>query len=276
MTTGNALPRGYVLPNPGPPKMIGILNIVFSSMLLLCGLCQGAGALISPMIMDWFALQQKRQEAAGLESQKAMVEAETARLDARAKKATTADEKAIIEAERTRLKSLPKPYVPNVAMGVQLAKDWRLQWFNWADIITAIAINVPMLISGIGLLRLREWARKLALATFAIKIPRLLILFALAVALIVPLTAQATRREMDKLAAQIQAQQGNNPNTKNIQKTLSFATMLSSVSTTVSYVALYGGGLIYPIVGLLVLTRPGARAACLVASKPPKEQGELS
>jgi hypothetical protein len=40
-----AAPAGFVVPNPRIPKVLGVLNIVFASALLILGLCTAASSL---------------------------------------------------------------------------------------------------------------------------------------------------------------------------------------------------------------------------------------
>ena len=276
MATGNAAPKGYIVPNPGPPKMIGILNVVFASMILLCGICQGVGSLAGPAILKWAFAQQQQQEARSLASHEAMIQEEVAKLDALAKTAKSEEEKANIAAKRQYWKTRPKPYIPNVTSSLEIMRDRRIVWFNWFYLITGILVNLAMLLSGIWLISLKERGRRLALGTFWVKIARLAVLGAWSILVIAPLTVQSQRKEFDKITAQIQAQQGNNANTSAAMKALQFISGIMGVFTAMIYVGMYGGGMVYPVIGLVVLTRPRARIACLVASKRLGTQDELT
>jgi hypothetical protein len=277
MATGNALPKGYVIPNPGPPKVIGILNIVFAAILLLYGLCQTVSILAMPMFANMMRVQQKKLEASQIAQGKAGIDAQIAELEEQAKKAQTEDEKKIYEVRIEELKARPiRPFVPNTTAGFDVAENMGV--FTWADNITGILVNIPMLIAGIGLVRLKEWARTLSLATFAVKIVLLVVFCIWAVVAIVPEMTRVVNKQFDQAGAQLQAQSSGNPRAAaQGQKMLKGIGMAMGVMYTAMYIGMYGGAMIYPVIGLVVLTRPRAKAACIAASsKPAEKQDEIA
>src|SRR5262249_36901511 len=139
------LPPGYVIPNPGPPKVIGILNIVFGALLLLYGLCQGAGALFMPVMQGMMETQQKQTEAEAKRRQEERIAAQLKELDAKEQAAQDDEEKKAIQAQREELKSQPPPFTPNTTMGFAMYSNPTIKAFNWGDIITCLIVNVPLL-----------------------------------------------------------------------------------------------------------------------------------
>ncbi|MBX6315424.1 MAG: hypothetical protein IRY99_21310 [Isosphaeraceae bacterium] len=254
-----------IVPNPGLPKTIGILNIVFGSLLLLYGLCMGASTLFMPALGSMMQAQQKKLEAEAQAKHKAQIEEELADLDRREAEAETEQEKAEIQAQREQVKKRPPPLVPNTAMGFDMVKDPTYLRFIWGEIITGLLLNVPLLISGIALLGLREWGRKLALWIAGLKLVRLVILLVLAVTMIAPGMARRMDREFAKLGAQIQQTRPGGPPIQPKMKTMS---AITGAAMTAQYVFMYGLGMVYPVIVLWVLTRPRAKYACLAVSKP--------
>jgi hypothetical protein len=55
-----AAPAGFVVPNPRIPKVLGVLNIVFASALLILGLCTAASSLLTPALMSMAKEAQKK------------------------------------------------------------------------------------------------------------------------------------------------------------------------------------------------------------------------
>src|SRR4051794_15297384 len=135
-----------VVPNPRLSRAVGILNIVFGAVLILVGLGRAVYTLYLPAFATMMQAQQTRLEADALaqeETAKAELLAELAR---RETTATTPAKKAQIEAERAAIRSRPRQYVPNVTGGVEMASNPTLARFNWCDILTGLALNVPMLV----------------------------------------------------------------------------------------------------------------------------------
>jgi H+/gluconate symporter-like permease len=105
VSMGDAIVPGAVLPNPRIPKVIGILNIVFGSALVLGGLCLGAYAAMLPMLGKAMTEMQKKAEA----SQEAQKQAELKAIEDAAKAATTDEEKRDLEAQRLAIEARPRP-----------------------------------------------------------------------------------------------------------------------------------------------------------------------
>jgi hypothetical protein len=114
--------------------------------------------------------------------------------------------------------------------------------------------NVLMLISGVGLIRLREWGRKLAVWVAALKIVRLIVLYGIFIMVMVPIFVKLILDMFEEMAQSLPPGAGRPPIAG---MTTMFGTMFS-----VSAVAVMILGSIYPGIVLWLLTRPGVKAAC--------------
>jgi hypothetical protein len=263
----HAKQAGAVVPNPRLPRTMGILNIVFGSLLILAGLGKVVSTLYMPAVSAMMRAQQAKMEADALAKEQEDVADLLAGLAEREKAATTPAQKEEIEAERAAIRSRPKPFVPNMTAGTEVAQDPAFVRFNWGEILTGLALNAPMLASGIALLRLREWGRRLALWVAGLKLVRLLVLTIASLIVVAPLMTRMMGQEFEKVGTQMQqAGRGAGPVQAQQLKQMRFFT---GIAMTASYVGFYALGAIYPAVVLRVLTRPGVRAACNDAKPGP-------
>ena len=172
-----------VVPNRRLPNILGILNIVFASGFLLCGLCWGGSSLMTPRFMKMMDVAQKKSEELGRKQQERDLEA----LEAQEKAALSEAEKAELREMRERVKVRPL----NPAAGMM---DWKrmgvfdpklIAW-TWTEILTGLAVNLMLLASGIGLVQYKSWGRKLGVWTAAAKIVRLVLVYGYCTMVIVP------------------------------------------------------------------------------------------
>ncbi|HEX8200536.1 MAG TPA: hypothetical protein VF590_08610 [Isosphaeraceae bacterium] len=242
-----------VLPTPRGPKTIGVLNIVFGSLLLLCIPCVGAYMALIANLGSIMAAQTQAMQA----QQKAMQQQSLADLAQREAEAATEAEKAQIQSERQALLTRPtQPAMPNMDLMTGGMKDPRVVAHYVADFGSGMLLNVLMLAAGIGLVRLREWGRRMSLWVAGLKLARLLAVTASVIVVVVPVTT----RNMQRAFAELQQQAGPAP----AQGQPNAAEMAQSLGTmsTVYAIGLLILGAIYPAITLAVLTRPGSRAAC--------------
>jgi hypothetical protein len=239
------LSRPGVEPKPTTAKVIGILNIVFGSLLVLCGLCAGFYVLIFASMGPLMAGQQPQLQKR-LEDQK---QAEIQRLEDREKAARTEDEKKRIRDQIQAVKARPVK-IPDMS---KLLGDPRVQGYYVADVVSGLLLNLLLLISGIGLVCLKEWARVTAVWVAALKILRLLALYGFFILVIVPI-------QTDQFFAFIQDVEKSMPQGArriNREEMAGVGAMLTGYA--IGIVVL---GLIYPIIALCLLTRPGVKVAC--------------
>ncbi len=251
----SARQAGDVLPRPRIPNAIGILNIIFAVFLMLMSVYMGWYAAIMPMTNRALAQVRARAEA-DLEAKrqvdlKAIEEAE--------KTATTASEKAELDIRRKALGDRPKMALP-IGMDLQAMGmgGARFTAYSWVDSSTALLLDVGLLVAGIGLLRREPWGLRLAIATAAAKIIRLVLLYSYVVLAIVPQIAQACGRMAFEMTQQ---QKGMGPAPPPMMNA-AFFTKMYYITYTVAAVSVMLFGAIYPAISLWFLSRPGARAAC--------------
>ena len=246
--------EGVVLPKPAIPKTLGILNVVFAVLLIMMGLCVGGMAIVAPQIQKFgegIAEQQKAQVA----TQKA---ADLKTLDDRAAAATTDQEKATIAQEREAVVNRPEPITPNIAASTEALKNPKVLSFTVAQVITGLILHIALLVAGVGLIRLTSWGRSLTLWWAGLQIAQLLILNVLNFALIYPIQKQAADVNMAELRKQL-----TGPNAPpNAAITLQSAEFTAGLALPIAIVSLLLG-LTYPVICLILLRTPGARAACL-------------
>ena len=246
--------EGVVLPKPAIPKTLGILNVIFAVLLILFGLCIGGMAIIAPQIQK-FGQGIVEQQKAQVKAQK---DSDLKTLDDRASAATTEEEKATIAAERAAVVDRPEPITPNITAQTDAARDPKVMGYTATSVITGLILHVSLLVAGIGLIRLTSWGRTLTLWWAGLQIAQLLILSAINFTLIYPIQKRAADIGMAEMRKQLTGPNAP-PNA---------AIMLQSAEFTAN-LALYIGivialiGLSYPVLCLVLLRTPGARAACL-------------
>ncbi|MBX6315630.1 MAG: hypothetical protein IRY99_22360 [Isosphaeraceae bacterium] len=267
MAADDAQPR----PRPGLPKTIGILNIVFGALLLLCIPC-GAGYLALMANMGRLLDYQNAEIQARIEAKR------KARLDelaAREKAAASEEQKAQIRAERSKILSEPGPpqvSTMNLEAMTRALQDRRIIAYYLLDFGSGWLINLVMLVAGIGLVRLKEWGRRLALGVAAVKIARLVVVSIALVGYVVPISIETMRRGIIAMGQQAGAEGGGaDPHHEAEKMAAEFVQAMwrMNIAYTVGLLVI---GSIYPAVVLAVLTRPAARAACR-GSGPPRPRG---
>jgi hypothetical protein len=259
-----------VTPQPGVVKTIGVFNLIFGGILLLCGM--GCLNPVLPSLINQETLQidpKKAQQVLDEDRRQRITE-----LKAREQSASTPDEKAKIKEQRLAVEaSRPKVEGQLDFPTVNAGLAW-LTRYVWADVATGPLLNLLMGLSGIGLILRKNWARLLGLVTAGLKIVRLLALGVLLVAVVVPKMGRALDvladsplgKEMFDHAMERQKAQGGGPPPGPQPGPKEVAQYLRAFGN-VSAVLLPCLGSIYPVITLVLLTRPGARAACLVGDE---------
>jgi hypothetical protein len=165
-------------------------------------------------------------------------------------------------------------------MGFNVFSDIRLAIYTFSELISGMILNVLMVISGVGLLRLAEWGRRLAISVAWLKIIRWVAMIVVTLVLILPITVQKVQKMTDSIQAQVQVQakSGGRPPPPMPMMNLS---MFASIAGAVSMIFTALIASIYPALSIWFLTRPPARAACLIPSMPPSappgmQPGELA
>jgi hypothetical protein len=258
-TPSIALSPGMPRPS-GAPKVIGILNIVFGSALALGGLCCGVYLLtlssLSPVIGAQQNLMQQQFQASQVAERTAALDQLKQALEA----AEADDEKQRIQAEIDALEATPMAVMPAMPDMTKMygMNNPRVIGFSSVDMLSSILLNVVLIVSGVGLVALREWGRKLAIIVAGLKIARLLVLQTISIIFIVPAMAKQMAEAMEQMMSQMPSGSGGGPPPG---FSSNFA-MVYGTSMTVTAVCMVIFGSIYPCIVLWVLTRPQAKAAC--------------
>jgi hypothetical protein len=249
------LPSGYVLPTPQRAKLVGTLNIVFASMLLLYILFQIAMLFFTPALIEMSGGMVKQAQAK-IDQQRKDQQAE---LKKEAAEAKTAEEKKVVEERLSTLEKTPQVTMPDMSKVTDMMKNPVIRANQWLDFGSGLALNVAMLVSGIGLVQLKEWGRKLGLWTFGLKIVRLGVLATIMIIFILPITAKMSSEMM---AGMMQSGAGG-PQAAMMGNMAKLQAAFGTAQAVLGFVF----GSIWPVIGIVLLSRPGTRVACQ-ASKP--------
>jgi hypothetical protein len=250
-----------VQPNTGGPKAIGVLNIVFGTLLLLCAICSSINlAMQSAMGPMMQAQQQQLQQAMKAEREQQLQELRDLEQAAKDEK-----EKANLQARQKALQAQPVPKMPDFTKFTQNA---HLTVYAIADIVTGLILNIAMIISGIGLLALKEWGRVTALWVAGLKIVRLVALYSIFAVVVVPVLVRSMTSMFEEMFDEL-AKAGppgaRGPGPAELsQMAMGMGTMMTAFA--IGMIVL---GVIYPAIVLIVLTRPSVKAACAPRSPGP-------
>jgi hypothetical protein len=248
-------------PRPGLVKTIGVLNLVIGGWLFFCGTsCVNAVfptfTTYEPIALDARTVQ---------ESYDQFRREKLDTLLARERGASSAAEREKVRQERLAAEAEHQA----VQDRIDFAKiNAHLIWPTrtlWIDVISGAVLNLLLLSAGLGLIQRAEWGRRLGMGVALVKIVRLIILGALLSLLVVPhlskalesFTASDVGRELfqwtleKEWKRQGRAPTGPPPAPRDIVEFMGI----------MGYAVLILGAL-YPIASLILLSRPGARAAC--------------
>jgi ABC-type multidrug transport system fused ATPase/permease subunit len=236
------------------PKTIGILNIVFGALLLLCVFCSSLNLMLQAALAPMMVVQQQQfQQAMQADRQQKLQKLQELEKAAQEEKA-----KAELRNQQKVLQAQPLPKMPDLSKFVQ---NSTFQGYMIIDVGTALVLNILMVIAGIGLVGRKEWARVTALWVAGVKIVRLIVLYTFYALVIVPIVVQqltAAFQEMFDDMAKNAAPGQKMPGPADVgQLGTGMAVMM-----TVPAIGLIIFGVIYPAVVLLLLTRPQVKAVC--------------
>jgi hypothetical protein len=253
----------WVVPNPQVPRTFGMLNIVFGGLLILMGAGYLVFFIISPTITKQMMAQVEKAQAV----EKAEREAKLAELKRQEDAAKTKEEKETFKTEREDLEKRVEPVVPDLGdmTGFSMYSDPRLAIFYFTEVIAGIVLNILMVISGIGLLGLSDWGRRLAIGVSWGKIVRWVAMAIVTLVLVLPITTQKMQKMFDKIEQQTKAQSGGRP-VPPIGSTMAQFSLIGGAVVIVVEVILFS---IYPGLSIWFLTRARARAACM--ARPQKD-----
>jgi hypothetical protein len=270
----------WVVPNPQIPRTFGIMNLVFGILMFVVGAGYLAITIVAPSFQKQMVAQLEQQQA----KTKAERESKVAELKAKEEAAKTKEEKDTLKDEREALESNIEPDLSamNEMMGFSVFSDIRLAIYSFSEMITGMILNVLMAISGVGLLGLAEWGRRLGVTVAWLKIVRWVAMIVVTMILILPITVQKAKKMTDSIQTQVQVQ------AKSAGRAAPPMPMpmlnLGIIMSIAGAVGMFFTALIasiYPALSIWFLTRPPVRAACLLPSKAPSappgmQPGELA
>jgi hypothetical protein len=245
-----------VLVNTSTPKTVGVLNIVFGALLILCGLCSMASMLqqaaMGPMMEG---IQEQQQE-----TMRQVHQAQLDELDAQIAAAESDEERAELQAQRDMLAQRdPAGMMPNMGELYSVNANPLVIGYSIADGVSGLLLNGMLIASGIGLLNLRSWSRTLALWTLGLKIARLVLVYGFMAIVVGPYMAEAQGKAFDQMLSSMPAGGGGGPPPQGIgdAMTIGYGIMYTGLA-----IAMIVFGSIYPAIALWLLSRPGVKAAC--------------
>jgi hypothetical protein len=258
---------GYVIPKPGIPKTLGILNVIFGVLLVLGGVCTLGALAIAPMFLNFAEKQATEIQVKAQEQQKANLKTYDDRIAA----AKTEEEKKELEQQKANAATNQITINPvDMSAATDALNDPTIKAVNIGSTVSGLLLHILLLISGIGLIRLTPWGRSLGLWWAGLILVQIIAVLVATIVWVVPVNAANTEKQLAKLEEQAK-QKG--PQGQMAQSMIPM-TKLGAQMVIPSAVGQSVAGIIYPIVLLILLNNRGARAACL--AKKPEEFDDLS
>ena len=250
------IPKGYILPTPRRAKLVGTLNIIFSLLIMLY-----IGGMIAMMVFSPAILEMSQGPIREIQAKSVKARRdEVASLKQKVAEAKSDEEKAVLTRQIDAIEKKPEPKVPDLKKIQEQMMTPGFKALTAVDLGTGLLLNIAMLVSGIGLARLKESSRKLAIWTFVLKLVRLTILLLVAIFITMPMSAKMSADMMREMQ-----QAGANASPIPLDDMMKIQAVAGLVMAVASYLV----AVVWPSIGLVLLTRPGTRAACLAsASKP--------
>ena len=255
-------PNAPAVPNILIPKALGWLNILFGFALMIFGTCCAAGVPLSTTFDDWIRNQQARVQTEFKERHANEIKA----LEKQRSEATSDEDKASIDDQIKDAKNTPPPVIDFGTNNLGLKDPMVLGHFT-LDAISGLVLNLLMFVSGFGLLRYREWGRKLAIGVAGLKLIRLLVLTASLLFLVEPRIVAKAGAWLTESSIKM-AVEANDEEEKPFIKPEEAAQITADLRSMLTGLAFYilVLGVVYPTLLLSLLTRRGARNACLYRS----------
>jgi hypothetical protein len=248
-------PPSYANPRPGVLKTLGILNIVFAILGLMCigwssMLSYIASSLHSVKTVAKVEIKEEADPKPGVE----------AKIEVESKAKTETKDEA-----EPKVQAKPSPGVPmaagfNPLMGFE---DKNFVRFNYFDNGVGLILNILMFATGIGLINLRRWGARGWGYVAWIRIVSVFAIWSYFIVGVAPGLSETTAKDvLAQLASQGMAANRLPP--------LAFMTQVYSITYLIVAVGAMLFASIYPAISLWLLSRPGVKAA--IVDKPTLEQ----
>lgn len=240
-----------IAPRSSLPTTLGVCNIVAAVMLMLGGLCCGGyssfylvmiGQMVTPMKVAAQQTQQQMQQA---------IQQQVDDLEKQIEQTEDEQKKTVLQQQHEDLAVPPPVNVPTeadaAAVSAAIASP-ALMSFIGVEVVSGLALNLLLLFTGVGLVSRRPWGRRWSMATCWMKIVRLLALYLLLMAVILPRWGKEITEAIVRL----------DPDPQTVAKVGQGITVFGS-TFAVSVMLL---GLIYPGVMLWLLNKPEIASEC--------------
>ena len=240
-------------PEPIVARSLGMLNLVFGTLFILASAYESGAVLAMPMLgkfLTWALSQEAVQRERAWENRQAEFEQ-------RLKDSESDEEREAIEAERT-LAELNQPRNPQwYGFSMESLDDPKLRAGALAKLGMMVTLHGLLIASGIGLIKLRPWGRATARLS-ALLLILATIGFAVATIGLVPEIAERWTIEMREVLFDLP---------KGAEVPAAIDEALGSYEEGMSRLfsaALAGSAglaIVYPLVVLVIVSRPGVRRA---------------
>jgi hypothetical protein len=236
-------------------RTLGTLTLLYGLGLLLYAAFSAAVVAGYPFLSDLLGEVQEQQNA----QQASRAASALAALKEQEEAAVSEVEKASVRVDRIVLENTRAMGMPTVFAGMGILDSPRTRRFLWIQTLAVLGLALPLALAGLGMMARKDWGRKLALVDSALIVAASIGLTVVSIVWIAPLMADAWALDIEKLvdsiygdvprgAAPGPAGEGHGPGIRRMMSVL---------------MALYGLiGIIYPVVLLYVLRRPGIVAEC--------------
>lgn len=259
----------WVVPNPQIPRSFGLMNIIFGSLLLLTALGHGFWYLYTPTFTRQMQERVKQVE----DKAKSERDEKIADLKKQEAAAKTKEEKETLKDERVELeKNIGVNVMPlSEFTGMNVMADKRIAAYYAVEVSAAVVLNVLMIVSGAGLLGLREWARRMAIIVAQLKILRWLAMTVLMMVLVLPVSMEFSQKAMAAVEAQIKAQGAGAAMPVPMSEFIRLGMIVSAVWQVFCAIV----ACVYPALLWWYVSRPPARAACMKQPEPEQQEPNL-
>ncbi len=242
---------GPVVANKKIPTVLGWINIVVGGLWV--------GVLLLSILSLIAAPSIQKSTGGVMQYVQAMIDGERKkdeqRLEAELKSATTDAQKDAITSRLQRLRAVKPPDMMKVMnQATAMQKDPRIIGYSVIDIATGIPLAGLVLASGIGLVKLRPWGRKVGYWTASVCLPRAIMIGVFYIVVMAPLI---TKMQTDMVNEMFSSMPGGKPPAM----PFSFEKMYT-ITNTLTGVGMIVIGSALPLVEILLLRKRSVQAAC--------------